>query len=98
TRLDVPAGWWQIPVVSGAIVLVLGAWQGGPGGVVLAGGAATLLALTGLRLRHAGGETTRLRRERAVLATEARFRTLVEHAADMIVVVDTTWTVTFASP
>ena len=90
--------WWQAPVAAGAIVLVLGAWQGGPGGTVLALGAAALLTLTAMRLRRAGDETQRLRRERALLATDARYRTLVEHSADMIVVVDTTWTVTFASP
>jgi diguanylate cyclase (GGDEF)-like protein/PAS domain S-box-containing protein len=96
--LQARAGWWKAPVAAGAIVLVLGAWQGGPGGTILALGAAVLLTLTGMRLQRAGDETRRLRRERAILASDARYRTLVEHSADMIVVVDTTWTVTFASP
>jgi diguanylate cyclase (GGDEF)-like protein/PAS domain S-box-containing protein len=39
-----------------------------------------------------------LRRERTVLANDARFRSLVEQSADMIFVVDSSWTVTFASP
>src|SRR5690606_3763164 len=43
-------------------------------------------------------EVTRLRRERTMLAHDARFRSLVEQSADMIFVIDATWTITFASP
>ncbi|MFO7301244.1 MAG: EAL domain-containing protein [Acidobacteriota bacterium] len=93
-----PGRWWQAAVGTGAIVLVLGAWTGGPGGTILASGAAMLLATTAFRLRRAGTELARLRRERAMLAQDARFRTLVEQSADLIFVVDATGMLTFASP
>lgn len=60
--------------------------------------AVVLAALILVRLVLVNRDVSRLRMERTVLAGEARFRSLVQHAADMIYVVDATWTITFASP
>ena len=83
---------------AGGLALLVGTVRGGQGLVPLATGAAALVGLVIARLRMAQAEATRLRREHAVLAHDARFRSLVEQSADMIFVVDSTWTVTFTSP
>ena len=51
-----------------------------------------------IRLFLSAGDIAWLRKERATLVSEARFLSLVQHSADMIYVVDSTWSITFASP
>jgi diguanylate cyclase (GGDEF)-like protein/PAS domain S-box-containing protein len=87
-----------VAATAGGLALLVGAVRGGPGLVPLALGAAVLVGLATARVRMAQSESTRLRREHAVLAHDARFRSLVEQSADLIFVVDATWTVTFTSP
>lgn len=85
-------------IMLAALMLVTGLVREGPG---QAGLAVAVLVTAGVlisRFWMAQRDISRLRRERALLANDARFRSLVEQSADMIFVVDTTWTVTFASP
>jgi diguanylate cyclase (GGDEF)-like protein/PAS domain S-box-containing protein len=60
--------------------------------------AVAIMVLLLIRLSLAARDIVWLRRERATLVSEARFRSLVRHSADMIYVVDSTWSITFASP
>ncbi len=94
-----PVGWLPYGGIALAgIMLVVGLVREGPG---QAGLAVTVFVFAGVliaRLWVSQRDIARLRRERTLLANDARFRSLVEQSADMIFVVDATWTVTFASP
>ncbi|WP_284351498.1 putative bifunctional diguanylate cyclase/phosphodiesterase [Roseisolibacter agri] len=76
------------------------AWGTRVGGVLVA--AVTVTALVLVRQWVATRELVRLQRERgareAVLATEARFRSLVQHSSDIIAVLDGTGTIRYISP
>jgi diguanylate cyclase (GGDEF)-like protein/PAS domain S-box-containing protein len=87
-----------VAMAAGVLMLVVGTLRGGPGQLVLTLSAAVFGVLLIARMWLAQREMTRLRRERTMLVNDARFRSLVEQSADMIFVVDATWTVTFASP
>lgn len=92
---------WGLPlaaVAAGAVTLVAGNLRGGAGQLGLVLSAAIFGGVLIARMWLLQREMTRLRRERTLLANDARFRSLVEQSADMIFVVDTTWTVTFVSP
>ena len=88
----------HVSIAAAALVLVVGAARGGPGLVGLAVAALGLAGVSIGRMWLTQRDMARLRRERTLLANDARFRSLVEQAADMIIVVDATWVVTFASP
>jgi diguanylate cyclase (GGDEF)-like protein/PAS domain S-box-containing protein len=85
-------------IAAGALMLVVGTLRGGPGQLGLSLSAAAFAGLLIARMWIAQRAMRRLRRERTLLANDARFRSLVEQSADMIFVVDAAWTVTFASP
>jgi two-component system cell cycle sensor histidine kinase/response regulator CckA len=52
----------------------------------------------GFALEHAEGEARRARAESALRDSEGRFRTLIEKSADLLVVLDSRGTITFAGP
>ncbi len=64
--------------------------------LVIAATALTAVALTrqGLAIR----ENARLHRDRAKLAGDARFKSLVQHSADVVSIIDPGWIVTFVTP
>ena len=76
------------------------AWGTRVGGVLVA--AMTVTALVLIRQWVATRELVRLQRERgareAALASEARFRSLVQHSSDIIAVVDGTGAIRYISP
>jgi diguanylate cyclase (GGDEF)-like protein/PAS domain S-box-containing protein len=88
----------HVAVATAATMLIVGTVRGGPGQLGLAVSAAAFAMVLTARLWFAQREVARLRRERTVLASDVRFRSLVEQSADMIFVVDSTWMVSFASP
>ena len=75
---------WQQATPRGLFPLIVG-------GVCL-----TLLALA--RQVVAIRENVRLQRERTLLAGELRFKSMVQHGPEAICIVDTDWTIQYASP
>jgi diguanylate cyclase (GGDEF)-like protein/PAS domain S-box-containing protein len=72
------------------------AWGGRPGGVLVCAVAVTGLVLA--RQFLATRENVRLQRERTEREGEARFRLLVQHASDVVAVIDREARVLYASP
>ena len=88
----------HVAVATAATILIVGTARGGSGQLGLALSAAPFAMVLIARMWLTQRGMVRLRRERTVLASDARFRSLVEQSADMIFVVDPTWMVSFASP
>ena len=91
-----------LPYVASAVVLVLlvlvSARYGALDGVVLSAGAAVVTTLVLARQWVAVRENVRLTGQAAARESEARFRALVQHASDMLLIVDADFSVRYASP
>jgi diguanylate cyclase (GGDEF)-like protein/PAS domain S-box-containing protein len=61
-------------------------------------GAACLAVFVLARQILAVRENISLLRERTILASEARFKALIQHASDIVTIVDATWVISFVSP
>ena len=61
-------------------------------------GAACLAILVLARQILAVRENISLLRERTILASESRFKALIQHASDIVTIVDASWTISFVSP
>lgn len=98
--LTQPVDWLPYAAAAAGAVTFIVEVAGGTaeGLVALAPPMALLTLLLLARLALAVRDVERLRIERAVLASDARFQSMVHHAADMIYVVDSTWTITYVSP
>ncbi len=80
-------------------LLLVETLRAGPASIqLLAAGATVVTALLLSRQWVAVRENLRLTAEAAALASEARFRALVQHASDMLLVVDGDFAVKYASP
>ena len=86
-------------VVAGFGVLMLAALQAHDLLLVpLIVGAACLAILVLARQILAVRENMSLLRERTILASEARFKALIQHASDIVTIIDANWTISFVSP
>ncbi|MFN8666574.1 MAG: EAL domain-containing protein [Gemmatimonadaceae bacterium] len=91
-----------LPYVAAAFVYVLAIGYRVSTGTtaprVLAAGAVVMTALVLVRQWLALNENVRLVSEAAARESEARFRALVQHASEMLLIVDGDFTITYASP
>jgi diguanylate cyclase (GGDEF)-like protein/PAS domain S-box-containing protein len=92
-----------LPYVSIALgygLMLVVAWQqAAPGGLfplIIGGVSLTILVLA--RQVLAIRDTIRLQRERALLAADLRFKSVVQHATDLIFLTDEDWTVRYVNP
>ena len=85
-------------VVGYGVVLVASAWPSASGMLPLLIFTGVLPVLVIIRQWTLTRESSRLQRERTLLSGDARFRSLVRHASDVVTIVDAGWTITFASP
>jgi diguanylate cyclase (GGDEF)-like protein/PAS domain S-box-containing protein len=93
------AGLPYVAVVTGYTLMLVVSWeQMTPELMPLVAASVILTVLVLVRQIVAVRENIRLQSERTVLATEKRFRSLIQHASDIVSIVDTHWTITFVSP
>jgi diguanylate cyclase (GGDEF)-like protein/PAS domain S-box-containing protein len=86
-------------VICGYALLLVVAWGGSDGPTFqLLVGSLLLTVLVAVRQVVAVRENLQLQRERDLLSGEARFRSLVQHASDVVSIVDVQGVVSFASP
>ena len=98
---EAPRGFSALPyvgIVAGYGLLLAVAQQSAAGLFNLVVGAMLLTALVACRQVLAVRENLVLQRERALRAGEARFRSLVQHASDLIAIVEPDSTFNFVSP
>jgi diguanylate cyclase (GGDEF)-like protein/PAS domain S-box-containing protein len=89
----------HVALLCGYVLVLVAAWSGSDRHTFqLTIGAIVLTLLTALRQMISARESLLLQRERVVLSGEARFRSLVQHASDVLSIVDVGGTVSFASP
>lgn len=91
-----------LPYVATAVVLLLlvlaAVRAGAPDSLILSAGATVVTVLVLARQWVAVRENLRLTGEASARESEARFRALVQHASDMLLIVDADFAVRYASP
>ena len=97
-----PGAFTPLPYVAvfGGYALLVGVTWGklNPDALPLVVGAVLLTMLVVARQIVALKENMRLDHERSLLAGEKRFKSLVQHASDVVSIIDTDWKIRFASP